>query len=430
MCLIKVLVNAYACCPDMGSEQGMAWKWISNLAKYCELYVITEDEYHEQNENTIKKFPWGKNIHFYYIPVPDKVRQMCWNQGDWRFYIHYARWQKKAMYKARQIIDSVQIDVMHQLNMAGFREPGMLYKINEERIQEGKKRIPLIWGPIAGYGTIPLSFMKQGGIGFIFFYLLKNFLNLVQMKWHPRVRKMTKSSDALLACMPEIQDALMRFHGMNSFLVNETGCDVHESNDNTSKTFFKNGKFRILWVGRFMFTKQLPLALRVISEIRDIDGLEFHVVGKGFNDKETENAHRFAQDLGIDDICRWHGQIPNKEVHQLMRESDIFFFTSIFEATSTVILEAIGNNLPVVCFNRCGFGPIIDERIGRKISCSTPRQAISDFSEVIRNLYQNKEILPSMSNNCSGIQQELNWHMKIEKMISIYRNFINKNNGE
>ena len=29
----KILINAYACCPGMGSEQGMGWNFISGLAK-------------------------------------------------------------------------------------------------------------------------------------------------------------------------------------------------------------------------------------------------------------------------------------------------------------------------------------------------------------------------------------------------------------
>ena len=34
---MKILINAYACSPGMGSEPGMAWNWVSNLAKFCEL---------------------------------------------------------------------------------------------------------------------------------------------------------------------------------------------------------------------------------------------------------------------------------------------------------------------------------------------------------------------------------------------------------
>ena len=30
--MLNILVNAYACSPNMGSEPGMAWNWCVNLA--------------------------------------------------------------------------------------------------------------------------------------------------------------------------------------------------------------------------------------------------------------------------------------------------------------------------------------------------------------------------------------------------------------
>lgn len=42
--MYKVLVNAYAVSPNWGSEPGMGWNWVSNLARFCDLYVITEGE--------------------------------------------------------------------------------------------------------------------------------------------------------------------------------------------------------------------------------------------------------------------------------------------------------------------------------------------------------------------------------------------------
>ncbi len=45
----------------------------------------------------------------------------------------------------------------------------------------------------------------------------------------------------------------------------------------------------------------------------------------------------------------------HEEINSIMQESDLFFFTSIMDATSTVVMEAIQNRLPVVCFDTCGF---------------------------------------------------------------------------
>ena len=439
--MLKILINAYACCPNMGSEQGMGWNWISNIAKICEVFVITESEYENVNSRLAENCEqYGitkeqcDRMHFYFVPAGEteeesaKIRSMCWNQGTWFFYLKYAKWQEKALAVARNIIHEQEqsgskIDIMHQLNMAGFREPGMLYKINDERKKQGRKKIPLIWGPMTGYGSIPFPFMLSGGLKFTAFYSLKNTLNLLQLILHPRVRKMVKYSDKLIAATPEMKNGIDTFYNADIEHINETGCVI--KNDETSfvKTFSKEG-FKVLWVGRFMYTKQLDIALKVMGQLTNLKNIEFHIVGKGFTEEETQTMRAKAVEYAAERICHWHGQIPNSEVHKLMQESDIFFFTSIFEATSTVILEAIQNGLPIVCFDRCGFGPIVDETIGMKIPCKSPKQAVRDFVTVINYLYHHREVLPSMSANCKSKRQELSWDNKMTRLMSFYKKLV------
>lgn len=412
--MLSILINAYACSPNMGSEPGMAWNWCINLAKHCELHIITEGEFRDNIEKVLPTLPQGKNMYFYYNPVSDKVRKMCWNQGDWRFYYYYNKWQKKTLQIANEIIKEHHIDLIHQLNMVGFREPGYLWKIENK---------PFIWGPIAGIGSIPFSFMKDSNLKFKLFYILKNQITALQLRYSSKVNSALKSASLLITATPETGQIIKKIHNIDSIQINETGCSIKEYTSDIKKddTFFD-----ILWVGRFIYTKQLKLALDVINQIKNLKNIRFHIVGQAFNAEETEKYKKYAQTLGIDNICVWHGQIPNNEVLMLMQKSHLFFFTSIFEATSTVILEAIQNKLPIVCFDRCGFGPIVDSSIGRKIQLSTPQNAIIDFAREITELYNHKNLLDTMSNNCIKKQQELSWDNKAKQMVELYNSIAQK----
>lgn len=412
--MLSILINAYACSPNMGSEPGMAWNWCVNLAKHCKLYIITEGEFKDKIEKELPKLSQGNNIHFYYNPVSDKVRKMCWNQGDWRFYYYYNKWQKKTLQIANEIIKEHHIDLIHQLNMVGFREPGYLWKIENK---------PFIWGPIAGIGSIPFSFMKDSNLKFKLFYILKNQITALQLRYSSKVNSALKAASLLITATPETGQIIKKIHNIDSIQINETGCSIKEYTFDIKKddTFFD-----ILWVGRFIYTKQLKLALDVIYQIKNLKNIRFHIVGQAFNAEETEKYKKYAQTLGIDNICVWHGQIPNNEVLMLMQKSHLFFFTSIFEATSTVILEAIQNKLPIVCFDRCGFGPIVDSSIGRKIQLSIPQNAIIDFAREITELYNHRNLLDTMSNNCSKKQQELSWDNKAKQMVELYSSIVQK----
>lgn len=77
--------------------------------------------------------------------------------------------------------------------------------------------------------------------------------------------------------------------------------------------------------------------------------------------------------MGIEGQCIWHGSISHLQVQEFMQKSDLFFFTSIAEGTPHVILEAIGNNLPILCFDTCGQGDCVNKNIGIKIPLSNPQ---------------------------------------------------------
>ena len=62
--MLNILVNAYACSPNMGSEPGMAWNWCVNLAKYCELHIITEGEFKRKNRSRTPYSPSRKEYAF------------------------------------------------------------------------------------------------------------------------------------------------------------------------------------------------------------------------------------------------------------------------------------------------------------------------------------------------------------------------------
>lgn len=408
----SILINAYACSPDMGSEPGMAWNWCIHLAKYCELHIITEGEFREKIEAALPALPQGGDMHFYYNPLSPEIRKMCWNQGDWRFYKHYENWQKKTLEIAKEIVDRGKIDLLHQLNMIGFREPGYLWKI------EG---IPFVWGPIGGLKQFPVSYLYGCGLKIQLFIKLKNCINIWQLKQDKRVDKALKRADLLISSIPDSYKALKKYKGLESEWIPETGCYI---TDDIPTDRFICKEFHVVWVGKFDFRKQLPLALRSLARANNPD-IVLDIFGSGSEQQECE-ARLLAKELNIDHQVVWHGSCPNKEVQKAMEESQLFFFTSVSEDTSTVVLEAISNRLPVLCFDACGFGAVIDKRVGRKIPLTDPAQSIIDFARELNVLYSDRGLLREMSLNCKKRQHELSWDEKAKKMVGMYEELLSR----
>ncbi len=404
--MLKVLINAYACSPGMGSEPGMAWNWVSNLAKFCELYIITEGEFREKIETVVPTLEQGRNLHFYYNPVSDKVRKMCWNQGDWRFYKYYRQWQWKTYLMAKDICSKEKIDVLHQLNMIGFREPGYLWKLSKE------SAVPFVWGPVDAKDKFPVAYLDGASMKTKLFMRMKNFLTGIQLKYSSRVRAAARHASVVFSASSNSQRSFKKYLGIDSPLLNETGCYVqdHPLQDKPEKDTFD-----VLWVGKMDFRKQLALALQTTAAV-DCRLVRFHIVGGG----DAEYYKQLAIELDIADRCVWHGAVSHEKVQELMQQSDVFFFTSVAEGTPHVVLEAIGNNLPVVCFDTCGQGDAVNDKVGRKILLSTPVQSVRDFAEVLKELEHNRNLLKQMSQNCKQRQLELSWEEKARTMVEWY----------
>lgn len=407
--MLKVLINAYACSPGKGSEPGMAWNWVSNLAKFCELYIITEGEFREKIEAVTHTLEQGNNMHFYYNPVSDEIRKMCWNQGDWRFYKHYRRWQWKTYLMAKDICSKENIDVLHQLNMIGFREPGYLWKLSKE------SGVPFVWGPVGGLKQFPLAYLHGAGWKMNLFNRLKNVLNIWQLKHDKHVDEAFNTARVIISSIPDSYRAIKKHKGLDSVVIPETGCFLSED---IPIERFDSEAFHVMWVGKFDFRKQLSLALQSLAAA-DNPHIILDVYGNGTK-LQTDEAMKLAQTLGIGDRVVWHGKQSNGVVMEAMRRSQLFLFTSVSEDTSTVVLEAISNRLPVVCFDACGMAAVIDEKVGRKIPLTYPLQSVRDFAMALNDMDHDRKTLKQMSENCKQRQLELSWDEKAKAMLKWY----------
>ena len=408
--MLKILINAYACSPGMGSEPGMAWNWVSNLAKFCELYIITEGEFREKIEEVVPTLEQGKNMHFYYNPVTEEIRKMCWNQGDWRFYKYYREWQWKTYLMAKDICSKEKIDVLHQLNMIGFREPGYLWKLSKEN------GVPFVWGPVDAKDKFPVAYLDGASIKTKLFMRLKNFLTGIQLRYSGRVLKAVHQASVVFSASSNSQRSFKKYMRIDSPLLNETGCYVQE-HPITDKS--QKNTFDVLWVGKMDFRKQLALALQTMAAIGD-NKFRLHIVGGG----DSAFYQQMAEGLGIADRCVWHGAVSHDEVQKLMQASDVFFFTSVAEGTPHVVLEAIGNNLPVVCFDTCGQGDAVNDKVGRKIPLSKQMQSVHDFAKVLKDFGRNRDLLKQISVNCKQRQVELSWEVKAKTMAKWYEKIV------
>ena len=109
---------------------------------------------------------------------------------------------------------------------------------------------------------------------------------------------------------------------------------------------------RLCWSGLHLARKALPLLLRAAILFPKRINWTLDVLGSG---PCTARWRRLAQQLGIGINCRWLGQVTRAEAIRWMKQSHVCVITSVQDLTSTVLIEALTQGLPVLCPDHCGF---------------------------------------------------------------------------
>jgi glycosyltransferase involved in cell wall biosynthesis len=407
---LKILVSAYACAPNKGSEPGMGWNFVMGLSNFHELHVIVEKRKWEQPIlEYLKVYPELKaNLRFYFI---DKTRnkrlRKIWPPS---YYWFYNVWQKKAYKLALELDKKENFDLIHQLNMVGYREPGYLWKIEK----------PFVWGPIGGLENSPWRFLPSLGIKGFIFYTGRNLMNLWQRNFSTRPKKAARRTNtSLIAATPDNQRLLYNLWDRRAEVVCEVGQEKDIIKILPSIRILDDEPLKIVWSGLHNPRKNLPLLFNALKKITI--PFELHILGNG---EMTKTWKKIAQKKGLDKNCNWYGWVERQKAIDIMSSGHVFCITSISDLTSTVTLEALSYSLPIISLDHCGFSHVVNDSCGIKINVSTPKKATLDFSLALKKIYEDENLRQRLSEGALLRAKDFSWESKINRLNDIYNELL------
>ena len=86
---MNILLSAYACNPNKGSESSVGWNWAKNLSKYNTIYVITREYNRSDIEGNLSDE--DKNLKFIYFDLPKKY-DWFFMRNSYTAYLYYICW--------------------------------------------------------------------------------------------------------------------------------------------------------------------------------------------------------------------------------------------------------------------------------------------------------------------------------------------------
>lgn len=166
-----------------------------------------------------------------------------------------------------------------------------------------------------------------------------------------------------------------------------------------------------VWCGQLTYRKAPDILLNALalSELTK-ESVRIKIIGTGPLEK---SMHKLADTLKLNNI-EWIRKIPHNEVFEIMKQADFLVHTSLREATSSVIPEALSMGLPVICHDVNGMSAAVNETCGIKIALKSPKESGMGFHNAITQLAADKNLLDNLKDGALKRSAEITW----DKMAS------------
>ncbi|MDX2172774.1 MAG: glycosyltransferase family 4 protein [Bacteroidota bacterium] len=402
-----ILASAYAVNPYKGSEDGMGWNFIYQIARYNKVIAITRknnkssiEEYMHENPDFIYE-----NITFYYFDLPKWA--MFWKKGSRGALLYFYLWQwvLPIFVKKQKLI----FDITHNVNFHNDWTPSFLWKLNK----------PFVWGPVGHHPPIHSQFLKEYKKKYLVKEKLTLFIKYCFWNMSFSLRK-TKSKASHIFCMnrsvPKVLNLSAEKYSITpSVATQDFGCNLMDKED----------KFTLISAGRLVPLKGFDLTIKSFAAFLNrqpkqaIANCELIIVGSG---PELKNYVQLTEKLNVKNNVKFINWIDRKELLALFKRSSAFIFPS-HEGAGMVVAEALSFGLPVLCLDNCGPGEFITPKCGIAVTTKNYSQTINELSTAISRLFNSPYLLREMSKNArTQFEKRFHWDVRGEEFRKVYLN--------
>ena len=404
---MKILLSAYACEPNKGSERGNGWNWAVHLGQLGhQVWVLTRVEGRDAIEGELAKNPLPQ-VRFVYVGATSPVEWITSSAPG--FYSRYARWQWKA-YKAAQELDrTIGFDVAHHVTWGSLQIGSQLWRLNK----------PFIFGPVGGGQVAPPAF-KRYFAGQWAREAARSMIIKRLMPLNPLARMTLRHADLVLVSNPETE-LLARKLGGSRVEVSLDSALPQDYYPDRLPTRPRSREMRLLWVGRLVPIKGVLLALDALSKVSRELPITLTIVGNGWL---TTRLPSWIAELGLVDKVHCTGELAWSEVKRQYQLHDVFLWTSLRDSLGAQVLEAMAQALPIVALDHQGWGRFLPASAGVKVPVTTPDEVVIELARAIEGLYHQPEKRVSMGRAACSFAKRHTWDRRAREISELYQDCI------
>lgn len=401
---LKVLVSAYACEPERGSEPGVGWNVAVEAARRHEVWVITRANNRTVIETELARHPLP-DLHVVYHDLPQWAR--WWKRGVYGTRVYYYLWQLSLYPIVRRLHRRERFDVTHHATFVKYSAPSPLALLPA----------PFLWGPLGGGEDAPQS-LRSGcgwrGRAHEFFRGAARWLG----ERDPLVRTTARRSALALAATGETAGRVRGIGARQVEILCQLGLTAAE------RSFLAglaapalHEPVRFVSIGNLLHWKGFHLGLRGFAAAQ-LPATEYWIVGDGPCRAELQ---RLARRLGIHDQVRFCGALPRAETLRTLSRCHVLVHPSLHDSGGLVCLEAMAAGKPVVCLDLGGPGAQVTAETGFKFVAGAPDRVVERLAGAMRTLAEDPVLRERMGQaGRARVAREYAWERKGEFVGRLY----------
>jgi glycosyltransferase involved in cell wall biosynthesis len=334
---MKVLLSAYACSAELGSEPRVGFQAMMAAARDHEVWVLTQRDMALSLQQFLQGHPFQDRIHLEAVDPPAPaltggVRELA--KTHWQ----HDKWQRNAAARSLELDRHVNFDVVHHVTLAAFWLRVGVASLNK----------PLVWGPVGGAVNVPWPLVAELGRRGIAESGLRMIVRpIAGMIVGSRVA----SRAAVIFAQNHPTAKRIRSRADVSVLPNAVAAGIEAMPDPGPRTQ------EIAFVGRLAPWKAGRLAVRTLRYVNHPDAV-LHIYGGG---SEYRSIVEAARRWGVDHRVCFEGRIARDQLLQRIARAGVLLHPALHEEASFAIGEALMMGTPVVCLDHGGPVELIRE---------------------------------------------------------------------
>jgi len=404
---LRVLISAYSCKPEEGSEPSVGWNWARQAGRFHEVWVITRTNNRAPIEKSLAKEPLP-NVHWVYFDLPRWAR--FWKRGQTGVHIYYYLWQIGVYFVARRMHSRIKFQLAHHVTLGGLWFPCFLSLLP----------VPFVWGPVGAGRPVARTFWKEFSLRGRVNELLRVATWLLT-RLDP-VRALTEDKAcAILAVSPATAKDVKPRNQHKITLFSQVGFDSGDFEGPNGSNSRGSRPFTLLSVGRLVHWKGFSLAIRAFATFHEtFPNSQQLIVGDG---PEKTKLIELVTSLRLSECVHFISTLSRQDYLAHMRCTDVLLYPGLHEPGAFVIVEAMATGKPVVCLDLGEPALQVTNDTGIKVPAMFPEQVVQDLAKAFHRLASEPELCVQLGFGArKRMQEHFDWDKKGLFITNLYQN--------